>query len=159
MKHRSAHSTTLSGAVSRQMRFAKVSGSLLGLKQSASVLAGDAQGGGSPLVGGVGGTDACHRSWLASSVLPAWGEPSPPRLVLGGNGKGDQIPCCGRLIRTGRRQTRDLDLFLARVPSGCGRDSGAKRYHAASSSGGVTIACCFVSRSVSRGVSALRTLG
>jgi hypothetical protein len=81
------------------MRFAKVSGSLLGLKQSASVLAGDAQGGGSPLVGGAGCIDACRRFLLACSVLPAWGERAPPRLSpLGETGKGDQSPCCRRLI-------------------------------------------------------------
>ena len=45
------------------------------------MLAGDAQGGGSPLVGGAGGIDACQRFLLARSVLPAWGEPSPPRLA------------------------------------------------------------------------------
>ncbi len=28
------------------------------------------------------------RFFLARSVLPAWGEPTPPRLALGGNGKG-----------------------------------------------------------------------
>jgi hypothetical protein len=28
------------------------------------------------------------RFLLARSVLPAWGEPTPPRLALGGNGKG-----------------------------------------------------------------------
>jgi len=28
------------------------------------------------------------RLFLARSVLPAWGEPTPPRLALGGNGKG-----------------------------------------------------------------------
>src|ERR1700730_6699600 len=88
MKHRSAHSTTLSGTLSSWMRFTKVSGSLSWFKQSASVLAGDAQGGGSPLVGGAGSIDACQRFLLASSVLPAWGEPSPPRLAPGGNGKG-----------------------------------------------------------------------
>jgi len=63
------------------MRFAKVSGSLLGLKQSASVLAGDAQGGGSPLVGGAGSIDACQRFLLACGVHPAWGDTLPPRLA------------------------------------------------------------------------------
>src|SRR5580704_2332669 len=43
---------------------------------------------GALLVGGAGGIDACLRIWLASSVLPAWGEPSPPRLAPWGNGKG-----------------------------------------------------------------------
>jgi hypothetical protein len=64
-----------------------------------SVLAGDAQGGGSPLVGGAGCIDACQRFLLACSVLPAWGERAPPRLSpLGETGKGDQSPCCRRLI-------------------------------------------------------------
>jgi hypothetical protein len=39
-------------------------------------------------VGGAGSIDAGQRFVLASSVLPAWGEPSPPRLAPGGNGKG-----------------------------------------------------------------------
>src|SRR5205085_9502727 len=69
------------------------------VQSCATALAGDAQGGGSPLVGGAGGSDACQRFLLAGSVLPAWGEPSPPRLApWGETGKGDKIPCCRRLF-------------------------------------------------------------
>ena len=34
----------------------------------------------------------------ATALAAAWGEPSPPRLSPWGNGKGDQIPCCRRLL-------------------------------------------------------------
>jgi hypothetical protein len=53
-----------------------------------TALAGDPQGGGSPRVGGAGRIDACQRFLLATQRAPAWGEPTPPRLALGGNGKG-----------------------------------------------------------------------
>jgi hypothetical protein len=43
-----------------------------------AALAGDAQGGGSPLVGGADSIDACQRFWLASGVRSAWGERSRP---------------------------------------------------------------------------------
>lgn len=62
------------------------------------VLAGDAQGGGSPLVGGAGRTDACQPLLLARSVLRRGGNLTRPGLPLGETGKGDQIPCCRRLI-------------------------------------------------------------
>ena len=52
--------------------------------------AGDAQGDGSPLVGGAGSIDACQRFVLARSVLPAWGEPARPGLPPEGEtGKGE----------------------------------------------------------------------
>jgi len=51
--------------------------------------AGDAQGGGSPLVGGAGSIDTCQPLLLARSVLPAWGEPARPGLPPEGEtGKG-----------------------------------------------------------------------
>ena len=41
------------------------------------------------LVGGAVGIDACQVLLLARSVLPAWGEPTPPRRPPGGgNEKG-----------------------------------------------------------------------
>jgi hypothetical protein len=48
-----------------------------------------------PLAGGA-------AAWAVPAVLAgaeraaAWGEPSPPRLPPGGNGKGGSIPCCRR---------------------------------------------------------------
>jgi hypothetical protein len=57
-------------------------------KFCATELAGDPQGGGSPLEGGAGSIDACQRFLLARSVLPAWGDTLPPRLSPGGNRKG-----------------------------------------------------------------------
>ena len=53
-----------------------------------SALAGDPQGGGSPLVGGAGSIVASQPLLLPRSVPPASGEPTPPRLALEGNGKG-----------------------------------------------------------------------
>jgi len=58
-------------------------------KFCATALAGDAQGGGSPLVGGAGSIDTCQLLLLARSVLPAWGEPARPGLPPEGEtGKG-----------------------------------------------------------------------
>jgi hypothetical protein len=65
-------------------------------QQCDSTLAGDAQGGGSPLVGGAGSIDACQRVLLARCVLPASGDTLPPRLSPGETRKGDQIPCSRR---------------------------------------------------------------
>ena len=53
--------------------------------------AGDAQGGGSPLVGGAGSIGACQRLLLASNVLPAWGEPSRPGLPPEGETEKGEI--------------------------------------------------------------------
>ncbi len=61
--------------------------------------AGDAQGGGSPLVGGAGAR--CVPAPLAGrAACPGVGGTRPPRLAPGGgNGKGGvQIPCCRRLF-------------------------------------------------------------
>src|SRR5258708_4249287 len=64
-----------------------------------AVLAGDTQGGGSPLVGGAGSIGACQRVLLARGVLPAWGDPARPGLSPEGKReRGDPIPCCRRLI-------------------------------------------------------------
>src|SRR6266568_6514313 len=104
MKHRSAHSTTLVGTVSSRLVWHESFGFAPWLKQAARVLAGDAQGGGSPLVGGAGSIDACQRLLLASSVLPAWGEPSPPRLAPRGNGKGGSNSLLPQANSGGRTQ-------------------------------------------------------
>src|SRR5215469_8888195 len=63
-----------------------------------AVLAGDAQGGGSPLVGGAGAR--CVPALLAGRAAcpPAWGEPSRPGFPPAGEtGKGEfRLPCCRR---------------------------------------------------------------
>jgi hypothetical protein len=41
-----------------------------------------------PSCGGAGGIDACQALFVGAQRVPAWGEPTPPRLALGGNGKG-----------------------------------------------------------------------
>ena len=81
-------------------RFASVNMRLFrtGPTSAASALAGDPQGGGSPLGGEPAASMRAKRSFLARSVPPGVGGTHPPRLALGGNGKGGQIPCCRRLF-------------------------------------------------------------
>ena len=55
---------------------------------TARVLAGDRTRGRQPSCGGSRPHDACQRFWLVAQRAPAWGEPAPPRLAPGGNGKG-----------------------------------------------------------------------
>jgi hypothetical protein len=74
--------------------------------------AGDTQGGGSPLVGGAGGIDACQRFWLARIVLPAWGEPARPGFPLGGNGKGG----LNSLAQSNLARDEQLMLAASSVP-------------------------------------------
>ena len=95
------------------------------LKLPASLLAGDAQGGGSPLVGGAGSIDACQRFVLASSVLPAWGEPARPGLPPEGEtGKGalnsllPQADCLATPSISRSWAGRRLSLFLT-IASPC----------------------------------------
>src|SRR5579862_8330077 len=82
-------------------------------------LAGDAQGGGSPLVGGAGSIAACQRCLLARSVPPAWGERAPPRLAPGGNGKGGldsvlpQAISVAALRRSRSARNRSLNAVMA----------------------------------------------
>src|SRR5271154_7130296 len=60
---------------------------------------GDSQGGGSPLVGG-------------AALYAAWGEPARPGFPLWGNGKGDQTPCCRRLVPGSPRTAGVVDCRL-----------------------------------------------
>jgi hypothetical protein len=85
--------------VSSRRRAAKVSGLLQWLKQAARVLAGDAQGGGSPLVGGAAASMLASAFCWRAACFRRGGNHPRPSLPLGETGKGDQIPCCRRLIR------------------------------------------------------------
>jgi hypothetical protein len=46
------------------------------------------KGAAAPLVGGAGGIDACQALFVGAQRAPGVGGTHPPRLALGGNGKG-----------------------------------------------------------------------